>query len=133
MLSLKSMLSRESILARTALKTVRVEVPEWGGHVFVKELSGHERDRWELLSYQAAKGTVQDVSARLLVFAICDAEGKTLFTEDDVPSLSALSGAALNRLWDAALKLNRIGEKDVEDIAGNCSASPSGSSVTDSL
>ena len=40
-------LTRDEILGADDLKTESVKVPEWGGTVLVRELTGAERDEWE--------------------------------------------------------------------------------------
>ena len=51
-------LSRDTILQREDIKTEDVEVPEWGGTVRVRGMSGVERDAFEasLIEQPAANG-----------------------------------------------------------------------------
>ena len=42
-----TILTRDQILQANDLVTETVEVPEWGGSVFVKSLTGVERDQFE--------------------------------------------------------------------------------------
>ena len=42
-----------------------------------------------------------------------------MFTEKDVVKLGKKSSAALDRIFSAAQKLNRISDDDVEDLAKN--------------
>lgn len=106
------MLTREMILAADDLKTEPVEVPEWGGSVFVRTMSAGERDRFEAAHLKSPE---RDFRARLAVACVCDEAGKPVFTAEDVPSLSSKSGAALTRIFEAASKLNRMNKEDVAD------------------
>ncbi len=45
------MLSRDQILGASDLPTETVDVPEWGGQVIVRSMTGAERDRFELSLY----------------------------------------------------------------------------------
>lgn len=110
------MLTREQILGAADFKVEEVPVPEWGGSVFVRTLSAGERDRWELYLLE---GKREDVRATLAARAACDAEGKLLFEPADIKALSAKSAAALSRIFDAAIKLNKVSKDDVEELEKN--------------
>ena len=45
-------LSKDQILAADDRKREQVDVPEWGGHVFIGTMSSRRRDRFEALQYQ---------------------------------------------------------------------------------
>lgn len=113
------MLNRDQILAAGDLPVEVVSVPEWGGDVGVRMMTGAERDRFEQ-AMAAAKGrSVENVRAGLVVVCCCDASGARLFTDADVAALGGKSAAALSRVFDAALKLNRLSDGDVQELAGN--------------
>ena len=54
--------------------------------VNVRTLTGRERDRFE---GQQSRDPYTDVRARLAVLCLVDKEGKPLFTESDIPAVSA--------------------------------------------
>jgi hypothetical protein len=121
-------LNREAILGKTTLRRELVQVPEWGGAVYVREITGAERDRYEqslITESHDRKGRttrsmrLADARARLVALAACDAEGKALFTESDVPQLGKLSAAALDRVFTVASRLAGLSDQDVEELAGN--------------
>ena len=119
-------LSRDAILKASALKTEAVPVPEWGGTVRVRELSGRERDEWEAsLTVRRGGQMVQDVAnmrAKLVARSVVGEDGEPLFTQQDVAALGELSAAALERVFDAASRLSALGEKAAEEAAGNSPA-----------
>lgn len=123
------MLSRESILAAEDLPLEEVAVPEWGGTVYVKTMTGAERDRIEA-AYNKEPG--RDFRARMAVATVCDETGKRLFTERDVAPLSAKSAAALDRILEVAMRLSAFTKKDVDALEGNSKASPSADSASSS-
>ena len=41
------LLTKDAILQAQDSKLEKLEVPEWGGHVFIKSMSGTERDNFE--------------------------------------------------------------------------------------
>ena len=87
-------------------------MPEWGGTVFVRALSGSELDEFEGENFEVTNGQVvmnkRNVRARLLSRAICNDKGETLFTKKDVDALGKKSGRAINRVVAVAERLNGI-------------------------
>lgn len=109
-------LSRNDILTVEDLKREEVPVPEWGGEVLVRTLTGSERDQFEAAHLKAPD---RDVRARLAAATLCDEEGKPLFTPDDVAALGRKSAAALDRVFSVGMRINGIGKADVEELAKN--------------
>lgn len=110
------MLTRESILASDDLPREEVAIPEWGGSVFVRTMTAGERDRFEGWS----QGDKFDrFRAKLAVLTVVDAEGRRLFSDDDVDALAAKSTKALDRIAEAAFRMNRFTKEDVEALAKN--------------
>ncbi len=113
-------LTRDAILSADDLKTESVKVPEWGGTVIVRELTGAERDTWEA-SVVKTNGTKvkidsHNMRAKLAALCIVDDDGRRLFTEKDVVKLGDKSAAALDRVTDVARRLSRIGEDELESL-----------------
>ncbi len=113
-------LTRDEILGADDLNTESVDVPEWGGTVFVRELTGSERDTWEasVVKTNGTKVTIdsRNMRAKLVALCVVDADGKRVFTEKDAIKLGAKSAAALDRVVDAARRLSRIGEDELENL-----------------
>jgi len=121
------LLTRGQILAADDRPTVDVPVPEWGGTVRVVTLTGAERDEWEA-QYADGIGATPNVRASLAALCIVDGEGKRMFGGADVTELGKKSGSALDRLWDAACRLNRIRARDVEELTKNSEGGQAGDS-----
>jgi hypothetical protein len=103
------MLTRDQILGLDDLPREEVAVPEWGGSVYVRALTGGERHE---LSKLLGQGDV--TSAAIVALFAVDAQGSRLFTEADVEALEAKNGAALDRIVAAALRFNTLTEDSVE-------------------
>ncbi|WP_265560939.1 phage tail assembly chaperone [Streptomyces hygroscopicus] len=130
------MLSRDQILNASDLTIREVPVPEWGGTVHLKALTGRERDAWEA-SNRILRGSdwiPQPVGARarLLVRAIVDETGQRIFEDKDAAALGEKSGSVIDRLFDIAAELSGVQDSAVEEAAGNSEAALSGSSTSDS-
>ena len=132
-------LTREQILAHTDLPKEEVSVPEWGGTVFVRTLTGTERDQFEQSMFEAThqrngkktaerKINLRNVRARLLALCIVDDAGQRMFQDHEDALLGKLSGAALDRLFSVAQRLSRLTPEDVEELVGNSGTAPSGGS-----
>ena len=117
-------LKREQILSFDDLKTEEVDVPEWGGTVVIKMMSGKERDAFEA-SIVEMKGSKQsykfeNIRAKLVQKTVIDPETKALmFTVGDIEALGNKSAAALDRVFSVAQKLSKITSEDVEELAKN--------------
>ena len=119
-----TMLTRDAILAASDLPRELVEVPEWGGSVYVATMTGTERDAFEaaildLKRRGAAKVNLENVRAKLLVRVLVDEAGNRLFSDADAEVLGRKSAAALDRLWAVAQRLNAMTDRDVEDLRKN--------------
>ena len=114
-------LSRDDILKADDLATEEVAVPEWGGSVLVRGMTGRERDEFEMSSVDQRDGRVNlaNTRAKIVIRCVVDEDGKRLFDASDIDLLGAKSGAALDRVFAVASRLSGIGERDVEELAGN--------------
>ncbi|WP_119728335.1 hypothetical protein [Thermomonospora amylolytica] len=115
-----ALLTKDQILAADDLTTEDVEVPEWGGTVRVRTLTGAERDRFEESMAQtrgkSVKTNLANLRARLVALCVVDEDGKRLFSDSEAAALGRKSAAALDRVFEAARKLNRMTEEDVEEL-----------------
>lgn len=112
------MLNRQQILDADDLRLTEADAPEWGGTVFLRIMSGTERDAFEQLYIAEGQGFA-NFRARLLVRCLCDAEGKRLFEDGDADALGAKSASAISPLYDVAARLNGITGADVDELVGN--------------
>lgn len=131
-----ALLSKQEILDADDISKELVSVPEWGGEVYVGMLTGAERDRFEELSMKG-KGKDREVNlanfrARLAAAVIVDGNGNRMFSETEINVLGAKSAAALDRVYEAGTKLNRISKEDVDAAVGNSESDQSDDSGSDS-
>lgn len=123
---------REKILQSDDLKREAVEVSEWGATVYVQVMPSVDRDAFETACLKDGEMTRENFRARLAAWTVVDEQGRRVFTDGDAELLGAKSGTAMNRLFPVALRLNRMGKADVEELVGNSesgrgAASPSAS------
>lgn len=110
-------LDRGGILSALDRQTVRVDVPEWNGHVYIRSLTGDEKDRVEK---KIGKGPTTDHHRAVLVAAfLSNAHGDPIICDADVKKLAEKNGVVLDRLLWAGLKHNRMRKEDVDELAKN--------------
>lgn len=118
---MSKILGREDILNVDDRKPVEVDVPEWGGTVLVRPLSGDERDKWEQdITKRNRDGTreldFRGARALLCSRTIVDSNGNRIFTREDVKALGQKSAAALDRVFAAARDGSGISDSDMEEL-----------------
>lgn len=128
-------LTRDAILQAEDLPRELVEVPEWGGCVYVRALTGAERDAFEAsVVEQRGKSTkmnLRNIRAKLVALTIVDEEGTRLFSDADVKLLGQKSAAALDKLFEVAQRLSGLKDEDVEELAKNSEDDLSEDSIFD--
>lgn len=122
-------LNRNDILKASDIKTEEIAVPEWGGTVLVRGLTGKERDAFEagIVGDKLGKGSqinMQNLRAKLVSLACVDDKGARLFTEADIDILGNKSASALERLFDAARHLSGMNQVDIQELTENLNRGP---------
>lgn len=116
-----ALLSKEAILAAQDVVTELVEVPEWGGSVRVRGLTGAERDAFEGETIQRngrdVKTNTRNLRARLVVLSVVDDAGVRLFAFHDIEALGEKSARALDRIFAVAMRLSGLRDEDVAEMA----------------
>ena len=107
---------RSTILQSKDLPTEPVNIPEWDVTVYVRMMSARDRDLFESQMMDLAdKGKrLDNFRARLAVFCCVDQDGKRIFKDSDISSLGEKSGEALNKIFSAASRLNKMTEETIE-------------------
>jgi hypothetical protein len=114
------LLNKDQILGAGDLPFEEVEVPEWGGMVRIRTMTGRDREKFENLVYEPdgekVKVNREDFRAKLLSACIVGEDGKPMFDEKDIAALSGKSAKALNRLFTVAQDLNGMSQRVQEEI-----------------
>ena len=128
---MSKLLTADDILHAKDLKRERLELPEWGGHLYIRTMTGVERDAWEASMVRSRPKRInghnveehitdmRNARAKLVARVACDEEGKSIFTEAQIDALGKKSAAALDRCFDVAKRLNHLSSDDMEELAGN--------------
>jgi hypothetical protein len=127
------LLDRAAILAADDIKYEDIYVPEWGGTVRARSLTGTERDQYDAESYRAQQGkgeALADFRVRRVAKSLVDADGKRLFSDADLAVLGAKNGAVIDRLDDVVARLAGLAPDAVPEAITTLKGDPSGGSGT---
>ena len=119
------MLDREQILAsRSDRKPVRLEVPEWGGDVFVRLMSA--RESLELTD----RPNQSDMIFEVLIATLVTEDGTQLFRSEDRAWLEEEPFQVILRVFTAAARANGIPVGNAEEAMEVFTPAPDASSST---
>ena len=122
-------LDRQQILTCDDHYCEELDVPEWGGAVYVGVVTSEEADRLDAdIERAKLKGGMKNVRARMAAMTLCDVDGKRLFTPGDIDALGLKCSRAIGRVFDKALEVNKMTEADTEETVGNSEATAEPSS-----
>src|SRR5258708_38235853 len=123
-------LSRDDILKAEDTTPEEVPVPEWGGTVLVRGMTGKERDQFEVSLAEESAGSAQvqrgraggrppgrnlvNMRAKIVARCVVDDDGQRLVSDADVTALGEHSGAPMARAFPDAARLSGLGEEDTE-------------------
>ena len=124
-------------LETLARKTLDVEIPEADACFRLREMSGTERDKFEVGAFkEVADGRrVVDplyLRARLVALCLVGEDNVRLYADDEVHMLSDnLSSSVIGKLFAVAQTLNALDGAAAEDAAKNSASAPAGASPSD--
>ena len=121
-------LTKQQILS-TSPRLKEVDVPEWGGSVFIRPLTIHEQAKLADLGTKYEKSSVVDrmknCTLRLVQWSVCDEQGNPLFEAGDLEPLMSKTASAFLRLQDAILALSGLTEESRKELEKNLLSAPS--------
>lgn len=133
-----ALLTADEILAADDIPHEDVDVPEWGGTVRVRGITGSQRAHING-TMMAVKGqdmalradAIAEAEMRVVAMSLIGEDGKPLFSVKQVKALGEKNAGVISRLFAVANRLSGLTKTAVEDAAGNSEAAPSGSSTSD--
>lgn len=119
------LLNKKAILAADDLKHEDVDVPQWGGTVRVRMMTGAERDEFRTSIASGDGIPVGRFSVALLAATLIDEKGARLFTMEDIDQLAEKSAESIDKPAAVAMRLNGLGGTSTEDAAKNSASDQS--------
>ena len=123
-----ALLDRSSLLKRDELKIEKVILSK-DDFVFVREMTGRERDQFETSLIREVKRpngeveyvrSLEDFKAKLAVNSLCNEKGDLLLKPHDYQELSKnIAADKLQKIVEVALSLNGMGEEDLKKVRKN--------------
>ncbi len=130
-------LTRDQILE--AARTAKIEheamiVPELGGRIWVRGMSGKERDKTEEMfrikrGPRVGQSDLRNFRAFMASRVIVNEAGDRILNDQDADMLGRLPAAVLDRIIAKMNDLSGTTDADADDL-GNASASPAASDVS---
>ncbi|TWT64238.1 hypothetical protein [Rubinisphaera italica] len=122
-------------------KSTQVDTREvadlWGGEsLWVRPVTARQYSDLESLNIELAlslqKGKFdnklkQQFKNHLLIWSTCDSRGKLIFDEDDLENIEGLNSQYVERLLEAAMRVNPFTKAERANLEKNSEAAPDGS------
>lgn len=132
-----ALLSRDNILAVTTFKKELVSVPEWGGDVYIRVMTGAESDVFTemILAHEEQHGNnrLPHLKAVLAILTVCDDQGGRIFDMNDLDMLLSKESNALSKIFDVSRRLNGLTPDTQDEITKNSASDQSNDSGTSLL
>jgi len=130
------MITKESIKSQQDVKIEKVEIPEWNDFIYVKSMSGKERDQFENEMYSRGENgemvsNLENLRARMIVLTACDDKGNRIFKDADAEWLGEKNAAALNRIFNKANELSGFRKQDIDKLVKNSEGGQSDASTSE--
>lgn len=127
-------LTREQMLeaARNAkIARDRLIVPELGGEIWVRGMSGTERDKFEeglriRKGKRAGQSDLRNFRAQLAVRVIVTEQGDRVLTDDDAEVFGRVPAGVLDRIISRCQELSGLAEEEIEVLEKNSESSGAG-------
>lgn len=114
-----ALLSAADINAVQDAVSETVPVPEWGGEVIIKAMTGTERDEFEAEMWKSGKLDRRNYRSRFLVRVLVNESGTRIYTDAGAADLGKRNAAVIERLYDHAGRMSGLGDEVQEETEGN--------------
>ena len=143
----EKVLTKNDIFKAEDIVKEYVDIPEWNGGVYIKVLSGEERDAFEEGMFKSNDmgdftRNLENMRSKLIAFAAVDVNNKSIFDSTlkydiqgklygDIADLGKKSSIVLDRMYIVAQRLNKLRKEDIEDLTKNSLPDQSEDSTSD--
>ena len=103
-------LNAESILAAEDFMFAEVDVPEWGGKVRVRSLSGSQRT---MIKKAVENKDTDDLEELITVMSVVDDDGKRILQRKQIPQLKEKSTAPISRIAQKVMEISGISNPEM--------------------
>ncbi len=111
-------LSKSEILGASDVTVEALDVPEWGGRVYLRTMSGSDYDAFSELAAASPGGV--GLRADIVSRCLCDENGQPQqWSAEEVVALGERAGHVLDRVAAAALRISGISKDAIEETKKN--------------
>ena len=114
-----NILSKDAILAADDLPRETVHVPEWGGDVYVRTMSGTDRDAFTPCTHTVSRGTILQEASEVYI------DNQTGLPTNNVPEYLLRAGATDWLEWRFGVDYG-VNAQDIESWRPHAAKSSSG-------
>lgn len=132
-----NLLTFDEIVAAQDIQHDYVDVPEWGGRVKVKSLTGEERGK-VFAAIRAHGKQIHDEDeaqsifyARVIAASMVDEDDKLVIGQKNALALTKKSSAALTRVYKVCARLSGLGDEELEKAKSDLKETPSSDTGSD--
>lgn len=95
----------------------KVCLPNDGGFVYIKELSGKQREEFERRVAQGRKkgDDYRGLRAKLIVDSLVDEEGENLFNPEDSSNVEKMPSSIIEFIFEKILSINGVDTENVKE------------------
>lgn len=117
-------LNINDILNSSDIKTKKIDIPEWGGFVEIRSMTGESRDAYEESVFKKLDNgdyerDLSNARAKLIAACVYAPDGTRMFKSDaQVKALGSKSAIVLDRLFSECQNLNSISQQDMDELEG---------------
>lgn len=123
----KRALTASQIFNASKNARLRVPVPEWGGHVFVRAV--RQCDFNDLLTALGGSDLSMDEKfSRFVILVTCDENGDRIFKDSQYKDVIELGLPPMMRVMRLGMKFNNLSTHDVDELVGKSPTTPGSSS-----
>lgn len=121
-------LSITDILNKDDVKTKVIDIPEWGGSVEIRSMTGEARDAYEESVFKRLENgeyerDLSNARAKLIAACVYGPDGTRMFKSDaQIKALGSKSAIVLDRLFTECQNLNAISQQDMDELEGKSEA-----------
>tara|TARA_Y100000593_G_C4316180_1_gene340988 strand:+ start:3519 stop:3872 length:354 start_codon:yes stop_codon:yes gene_type:complete len=115
-------LSRDAIFNAKDTDVHEFEVPEWGGTILLRSMTGKQRNNYEYWAMIQSKKEFPDyrgIREKLILSCAVDEKGQPLFEEDDLEALAEKNSDVIDRIHEKCREICGMDEDAVEEAAKN--------------
>ena len=121
-------LSKDDIFKADDLPTKDMDIPEWGGTLTIRTLTGAERDEWESAFVNQDKIDIRGLKSRLVQLTTMNGDGQQMFTKADLQKINGKSASVIDRIFQVSQRLSGLTKEDAEELVENSGTAPTDAS-----